>query len=69
MRYRDDAFNVVRKIDNACVIRRIDQNVAVAQNEWNISDEIAGKIDNATGSILYRLCRVLNGRIVARAVA
>ena len=64
-RHGDDCFDVVVEIDNAFVICRIDQNVAVAQDEWRIPGKIAGKIDNAAGSVLYCLRRVMNGHIVA----
>ena len=65
----DGCLDILRKIHHAFVIRGIYQNVAVAQNEWSMSDKITGKIDNATSSILHRLCRVLNSDVVARTVA
>src|SRR5438093_1432206 len=64
----DDCFHIFRKIDNAFVVRRINQNIAVAQDEWAVSDKITGKIDNATGPILHCLRCILNADAPARTI-
>ena len=67
-RDRDNCFNVLVKIGDALVIRRIDQDVAVAQNKRTLFDKIPGQIDNAARPILHCLCRILNPDVVARTV-
>src|SRR5205085_9190456 len=55
----DNCFNLFGEIGDAFVVYRIDQDVAVTQNKRTILDEIAGKIDNATCSILSWLACIL----------
>ena len=61
--------NVAGKIDQAPVIRRINQDVAISQDECTISDEIVSEFHNAPRPILHRLRFVMNGDVVARTVA
>src|SRR5207249_9501723 len=65
----DDCFHIFRKIDISFVVRRINQNIAVAQDEWAVSDKITGKIDNATGPILHCLRCILNADAPARTIS
>jgi hypothetical protein len=65
---RDDCLDIVGQVGNAFVIHRINQDVAVAQDKWTITDEILRKMHNATCPILHCLGRVLDCDIVARTV-
>src|SRR5439155_5046834 len=68
-RYTNNRFDIVGKIDKSFVVSRIDKDVAVIQDKRRIAGEIAREIDNAPGSILHHLRRILYFDVVTRTIA
>ena len=58
-RHTNNRFDIVGKIDKSFVVSRIDKDVAIIQDKRRITGEIAGEINNAPGSILHNLRRIL----------